>query len=263
MYFKMEHEFGKCMVTNFSIHDKLYEEFNGIIEHHYNCPMERIAKQYSTEELNKLIESYKQSKKEIKFACVGLIADSKGLLLLTRRTPKLSSFPKAWVFPGGKVDENENHINTLLREVREETGIDILEKDIGVYTYGDRSVSIKPLMLYESVFPDTLEKGLPERQVLVMYFYIGIDKDCSEIKVTIDSNEVDTYLWIDVETLEHIFSDKGIFELIGYEYDGDADSVNETKIHSDRLRYWDERGEGITYGHYRAFKMLNSKLNNK
>jgi 8-oxo-dGTP pyrophosphatase MutT (NUDIX family) len=248
----VELQFGKCILKTFPKDSNLYKEFEGKLNHHPNCPIEGLVTKYNKNELNSIYDSFKD--KEIKLACVGLVSDINGKLLLTRRTPKMFSFPKAWVFPGGKVDENENQITTLLREVREETGIDIIETDIDTYYYNDNQVVIKPLMLYESVYPDTLDKGLPSRHVLVLYYYILINT--TEIKVTIDNNEIDTYLWIDLETLKHIFEDKDILDLYGFEYNEETGSAHQAIVKSDRLRYWEDRGEGIPYGHYLAFNKL-------
>lgn len=53
--------------------------------------------------------------------------DGKFLVLL--RPKNCKRYPDSWDLPGGKSDENENHEQTLTREVREEIGLDILVTD--------------------------------------------------------------------------------------------------------------------------------------
>ena len=55
------------------------------------------------------------------------IFDADGLLLLTMRSAKKRLFPKAWVLPGGAVEINESLEASLIREVNEETGINIVQ----------------------------------------------------------------------------------------------------------------------------------------
>lgn len=51
--------------------------------------------------------------------------DCEDKLLFTRRAARLSHFPKAWVLPGGHIDSGESLEEGVIREIREETGIDI------------------------------------------------------------------------------------------------------------------------------------------
>jgi ppGpp synthetase/RelA/SpoT-type nucleotidyltranferase/8-oxo-dGTP pyrophosphatase MutT (NUDIX family) len=51
---------------------------------------------------------------------------SDGLVLLLKRPPDSRHFPSRWEFPGGKPDPGENFIETLVRETREETGLEIV-----------------------------------------------------------------------------------------------------------------------------------------
>jgi 8-oxo-dGTP pyrophosphatase MutT (NUDIX family) len=51
-------------------------------------------------------------------------------LLLTRRSGKLRNHPGQWAFPGGRVDPGETLIQTALREMHEEVGIDIDESHV-------------------------------------------------------------------------------------------------------------------------------------
>jgi 8-oxo-dGTP pyrophosphatase MutT (NUDIX family) len=79
----------------------------------------------------------------------------------------LKIFPKAWyiwyllrVFPGGKVDKGENFIDTCIREIKEEVGLEIRFSNNKFY-YKNIPVEIEDLIAYESVYPHRISQGLP------------------------------------------------------------------------------------------------------
>lgn len=54
-----------------------------------------------------------------------LIRDESGRILLIRRSADSRWWPNLWELPGGKPDPGETFAQTLIREVREETGLEI------------------------------------------------------------------------------------------------------------------------------------------
>ena len=60
------------------------------------------------------------------------------------------------VLPGGSIDNHETFEAGAIREINEEIGISI-DSINGHYQYQSKPVEIKPLCLYESSFPDTIE----------------------------------------------------------------------------------------------------------
>ena len=56
--------------------------------------------------------------------CVGAVAVMDGSLLLVRRATE--PFIGRWTLPGGRVEAGESIIAALVREVREETGLDVV-----------------------------------------------------------------------------------------------------------------------------------------
>ncbi len=56
--------------------------------------------------------------------CLALIEGDKKVLI-TRRNIKMKIFPHAWVLPGGHVEPGETLEEAVIRELMEETGVDI------------------------------------------------------------------------------------------------------------------------------------------
>lgn len=62
---------------------------------------------------------------EYRVACYGLIENDAGQYLLIKRSPDSGHFAGKWQIPGGKPDPGESADQTLRREVKEETGLDV------------------------------------------------------------------------------------------------------------------------------------------
>ena len=63
----------------------------------------------------------------MRLGVVGAEFDATGRVLLTRRAPHMRSFPGSWVMPGGGLDPGESMADAVVREVHEETGVDLDE----------------------------------------------------------------------------------------------------------------------------------------
>lgn len=61
----------------------------------------------------------------VKVAVCMAVFDKDERLLITRRSKTLRHFPGCWVLPGGHLDPQEQLEACGLRELREETGINI------------------------------------------------------------------------------------------------------------------------------------------
>ncbi len=57
-------------------------------------------------------------------------ADEDGVVLLTRRSSRLSSHKGQWALPGGRLDDGETPVDAALRETSEEIGLDIPEDNV-------------------------------------------------------------------------------------------------------------------------------------
>jgi 8-oxo-dGTP diphosphatase len=56
----------------------------------------------------------------------GILEDPNGRFLLMQRSSKSKGWPGRWEFPGGKVDRGEELTEALIREWKEETGLDVV-----------------------------------------------------------------------------------------------------------------------------------------
>lgn len=84
--------------------------------------------------------------KIINVTCAIILKDKK--ILVTQRSEKMK-LPLKWEFPGGKVEENENEIECVKREIKEEINIeiDILKKlSNSIYDYGTFKINLIPFV---------------------------------------------------------------------------------------------------------------------
>ena len=113
-------------------------------------------------------------------------------VLLTKRHPQMRQFPNIWVVPGGHVDNNETLIDSAVRELHEEVGIDlshILSDDIG-------KERIKFIGGWESVFPSQITFGYPRRHHFVAYFLISLTEEEGNSLLKLSPDEVEIAAWI-------------------------------------------------------------------
>lgn len=55
-----------------------------------------------------------------------VLFDQQGHILVLKRSARSRTNPGKWELPGGKIDSNESFDEALLREVREETGFEVI-----------------------------------------------------------------------------------------------------------------------------------------
>ena len=100
-----------------------------------------------------------------------------------------------WHIPGGGVDEGEDKIVALKREILEETGIDISSYRIELADDLGRGQSEKTLQ-------DTGEKVLCD-MVFNVYKVNIDDKDAAQIRIFLNDDLV-KYAWIDVKDIANL-----------------------------------------------------------
>jgi len=86
------------------------------------------------------------------------VIEHNGKYLVLKRAPQSKHWPLHWDFPGGKLDPGETNEQALVREVKEETGMDVQS-----FTYVDTFVIIDGKTYTQAVFivvPKTLDVRL-------------------------------------------------------------------------------------------------------
>ncbi|MFA4998909.1 MAG: NUDIX hydrolase [Candidatus Paceibacterota bacterium] len=103
-------------------------------------------------------------------------------------------YSDCWHIPGGGIDEGENQKEALIREIKEETGIDISPCKIELIDSSGRGESQKALKTGEEV--------LCEMQFYV-YKVVLDDKNADEIKVELNDDLVN-FQWTEIDNLKKI-----------------------------------------------------------
>ena len=120
-------------------------------------------------------------------ACLLINPDKKFLLI--QRAPKDDSLPGFWELPSGGIDEGEDMETSVIREVKEESGIDISKENL------------KPVDSESYSF--TKENG-DIKNVTETTYLVSLDNTPEVIL----SDEHVNYQWVSLLELEDVFEDK-------------------------------------------------------
>ena len=106
---------------------------------------------------------------------------------------------KKWMIPGGHVEFGENTAEAALREVKEETGLEIslfsfLHKE--TRNYSDAKWVFPPEYVFEELIPKYKDQ---EEHIHVDFLYIGI---ASSFKIRLKKDESDNIKWFNMEELK-------------------------------------------------------------
>lgn len=93
-------------------------------------------------------------KKRAECVVVAIIRNKHGFVLMTERTR--DPMAGMWHLPGGAVEFGENHLLTLVREVKEELGVEV------------RVTDTRPVAVCSTLYPDA------DRHVVSLYFFAEI-----------------------------------------------------------------------------------------
>jgi NTP pyrophosphohydrolases including oxidative damage repair enzymes len=135
----------------------------------------------------------KRYKPFVSLSAVALIVDSQNRVLLTRRSEHLRTFPKAWVLPGGGIDPGESILDGVIREVKEETGLTVIPKDV------------EPVACWESCFPTSGQECVDSgKGILAHHLVVFCKCRVSHCHVVLQEDETDMAVWLDQEQFEMI-----------------------------------------------------------
>jgi 8-oxo-dGTP pyrophosphatase MutT (NUDIX family) len=123
------------------------------------------------------------------------IYSSDGKLLLARNTHPAAGvvYGDCWKIPGGGVDPGETWLQTLIREVQEETGLDITSFE--VEQVGDSMTGEA-----EKTLRETGERVLAKMKFFT--YKVVLDKPASQISITLDPHEFNEYKWFALTELK-------------------------------------------------------------
>uniref|UniRef100_A0A8D0JJF2 m7GpppN-mRNA hydrolase NUDT17 n=1 Tax=Sus scrofa TaxID=9823 RepID=A0A8D0JJF2_PIG len=117
-----------------------------------------------------------------------ILQSSDQTVLLTRRTGTLNVFPNLWVPPGGHVEPDEELLEGGLRELWEESGLQLPQ---GQFSW-------TPLGLWESAYPPRLSWGLPKYHHIILYLLVISQETQQQLQARIQPNpkEVSALMWL-------------------------------------------------------------------
>ncbi len=103
-------------------------------------------------------------------------------------------YSDCWHIPGGGIDEGENKKEALIREIKEETGIDISSYEIEIVDSSGKGESQKILKTGEQV--------LCKMQFYV-YKVVLKDKNADEVEVNLNDDLVN-FRWANIDNLKNV-----------------------------------------------------------
>lgn len=104
----------------------------------------------------------------IQLPTAGLLVIKNNKLLLT-----FSGNKKAWYLPGGKIDQEENSKSALIREIKEELDVDLLESELNFFchitaeAYGEQNL----LMEQDCFLYDLKEDIKPTNEIEAVDYF--------------------------------------------------------------------------------------------
>ncbi|CDW78687.1 nudix hydrolase family protein [Stylonychia lemnae] len=238
---------------------KLYELR---LEHSDTCP-NRIYRRICQDQEMPIIST----DKNIKLAVCMALFDSERNLLLTRRNSNLRVFPHAWVMPGGHIDLGESLEEGVVRELKEETGIQIdsmtMKNGSMVFFHNTQELQIEPFYAFESVSSFSIDhKNPPKGGHLIVFFRVQLNQKHSEIKLKLQTEEVDGAVWVDKSHIQRFLNKQdGDFQIKGI-VPLDSNGRNQSKMFNlSQLfpNYPNQDREGISKAHNMAIKYMLQK----
>jgi 8-oxo-dGTP pyrophosphatase MutT (NUDIX family) len=119
-----------------------------------------------------------------------ILSKDNKLFMGMKDTTKGGVYSDCWHIPGGGVEENENIIEALKREIKEETGIDISTLKIDLIDDKGKGTSIKMLKNGEEV----------ECHMQFNVYKITVPKLSNNIGIKLNDDLV-KYAWVDINKL--------------------------------------------------------------
>ena len=107
----------------------------------------------------------------------GIIRNDSGEILIVKRHPKSRTDPEMWELPGGKVEKGEHFADALVREIKEETNLNV--------NVGD--------------FCEAVQNDYSHKRTVQLMMYLDDVEGIVEI-----SEEHTEYMWASIEKIESL-----------------------------------------------------------
>ena len=104
----------------------------------------------------------------------GIIKNEKNEILIVKRHLKSKTDPEMWELPGGKVEKGEFFTDALVREIKEETNLDV--------NVGD--------------FAEAIQNDYSHKRTVQIMMYLDVTN--GEVKI---SEEHTDWMWADIEKI--------------------------------------------------------------
>lgn len=142
-------------------------------------------------------------------AIVSAVLISKDNKILLGKVREGGVYPDCWHIPGGGIDEGENKETALVREIKEEVGLDIKGLPIKLLSDSDTDDAIKT------------DKNTGEKFLVKMHFNVyrvNLKENADDINISLDDDLTD-YNWVPVEKLKdykHTPPSQKLFSSLGW-----------------------------------------------
>ena len=107
----------------------------------------------------------------------GIIKNENDEILIVKRHPKSRTDPEMWELPGGKVEEGEFFADALMREIKEETALDVRVGD----------------------FCEAIQNDYSHKRTVQIMMYL--DNVQGEVKI---SEEHTDWMWANIEKIKSL-----------------------------------------------------------
>ncbi|KAF0973500.1 hypothetical protein FDP41_008204 [Naegleria fowleri] len=174
------------------------------IGRHTKCPLKTTSKWIEKERIV-LRQSLSTATRKFDFMQVAVAVLIENIatkeVLITKRAKHMRAFPNTYVVPGGSVEKQDESIyHAAARETFEETGIEIDCK------------CLKPIYLWESAFPTSIDQGIPSRHHLIIYLHAKVNlfsenaskEERYENILKLQKEEVESASWIGLDVVSQI-----------------------------------------------------------